>query len=60
MVINAAVVRLMAALNVLREAPPERLAQHADALNVALRTIDDLVIEVAESYRGVRQGVTCH
>ena len=47
--VDAAVARLMAVLQVLSEAPPELLAAHADALNVALWTIDRLVIDVAES-----------
>jgi hypothetical protein len=42
--IDAAVVRLVAALEVLSKASPEALAQHADALNGALWTIDRLVI----------------
>jgi hypothetical protein len=45
--IDAAVVRLVAALQVLKEAPPNSLV-HADALDVARRTID-VVIDVAES-----------
>jgi hypothetical protein len=44
--IDAAVVRLVAALQVLKEAPPNSLV-HADALDVARRTID-VVIDVAE------------
>jgi hypothetical protein len=47
--IDAAVVRLIAALQVLREAPPNLLVLHADALNVALETIEELVIEVEQS-----------
>jgi hypothetical protein len=47
--IDAAVVRLVAALQVLREAPPNSLVSHADALGVARRTIDELVIDVAEN-----------
>ena len=47
--IDAAVVRLVAALQVLREAPPNVLVSHADALNVALATMEELVIDVAES-----------
>ena len=47
--IDAAVVRLVAALQVLREAPPNVLVPHADALNVALATMEELVVDVAES-----------
>jgi hypothetical protein len=47
--VDAAVARLMAVLQVLCEAPPELLAAHADALNVALWTIDRLVVEVERS-----------
>jgi hypothetical protein len=46
--IDAAVVRLVAALQVLKEAPPNSLVPHANALDVARRTID-VVIDVAES-----------
>jgi hypothetical protein len=47
--VDAAVVRLVAALQVLREARPNLLVPHADALNVALETIEKLVIEVERS-----------
>jgi hypothetical protein len=47
--IDAAVVRLLQALKVLGEAPPDLLVQHADALNVAQSTIDALVIVVAHA-----------
>ena len=47
--IDAAVFRLVAALQVLREAPPNLLVPHADALDVARQTIDELVIDVAET-----------
>jgi hypothetical protein len=49
MVVNAAVVRLLQALEVLKEASPDRLGQHADALNIALETIQTLVIVVEQS-----------
>jgi hypothetical protein len=48
MVVNAAVVRLLQALEVLREASPSSLAPHADSLNVALWTIDELVEDVEQ------------
>jgi hypothetical protein len=47
--IDAAVVRLVAALQALREAPPNLLVQHADALNVARQTIDQIIIDAAKS-----------
>ena len=47
--VDAAVVRLVQALQVLTEAPPDLLVQHADALNVAQSTIDALVIVVAHT-----------
>jgi hypothetical protein len=47
--VDAAVVRLVQALQVLKEAPPDLLVQHANALNMAQSTIDALVIVVAHT-----------
>jgi hypothetical protein len=46
MSIDATVLRLLGNLRVLREASPKSLVPCADALIVALKTIEELVVEV--------------
>ena len=47
--IDAAMVRFLRALKVLGESPPDLLVPHAEALDVALSTIDALIIVVGHS-----------
>jgi hypothetical protein len=49
MSIDATVLRLLGNLRVLREASPNSLVPYAPALIVALKTIEELVIDVEQS-----------
>jgi hypothetical protein len=55
----AAVIRLIQALQVLKDAPPDLLVPYAEALSIALEAISELATEV-EQRAELPVTATCH